>query len=132
QKDTVIQEDTVIQMDTGIQTDTTIVPEPTATDSALLATHIERVSAVPLSTQLGHDALARSLAADSVLREQTAIPTGGEADSLMAGAIAALARQPAGADTIPGDSLANDTAKTRIIKAYYNVRLFKSDLQAVA
>ena len=118
--------------DTVIQKDTPVNDKGTATDSTLLATHIERVDAVPLRTQLGHDALARSLTADSVLREQSVIPTGGEADSLMAGAIAALARQPASADTIPRDSLANDTAKTRIIKAYYNVRLFKSDLQAVA
>ena len=100
------------------------------TDSALLATHLERVRAVPLGAELGHDALARSLTADSLLREQAVIPTGGEADSLMADAVAALARPST--DTIPSDSLASDTAKTRIIKAYYNVRLFKSDLQAVA
>src|SRR5690606_26586151 len=100
------------------------------TDSALLATHLERVRAVPLGAELGHDALARSLTADSLLREQAVIPTGGEADSLMADAVAALSRPST--DTIPSDSLANDTAKTRIIKAYYNVRLFKSDLQAVA
>ncbi len=98
--------------------------------ATLLATHIERVAAVPLSAELGHDVLAQSLAADSLLRERALIPTGGEADSLMAGAIAVLSRTST--DTIPADSLANDTVKTRIIKAYYNVRLFKSDLQAVA
>src|SRR5690606_7327025 len=102
----------------------------TTPDSTRLATPIERVAAVPLSTQLGHDALTQNLAADSILREQSIIPTGNEADSLMAGAIAALARPTT--DTIPADLLDNDTAKTRIIKAYYNVRLFKSDLQAVA
>ncbi len=117
--------------DTVTRKDTVIAHQETATDSALLATHIERVQAVPLSTQLGHDALARSLVADSVLRERALIPSGGEADSLLAGAIAALSR-PSATDTIPSDSLGNDTAKTRIIKAYYNVRLFKSDLQAVA
>ncbi|MEC3881389.1 OstA-like protein [Parapedobacter sp. 10938] len=116
--------------DTIIQQDTAIAGEQLATDSALLATHIERVNAVPLGAELGHDALAQSLAADSLLRDRAIIPTGGEADSLMAGAIAALSRPST--DTIPSDSLANDTAKTRIIKAYYNVRLFKSDLQAVA
>lgn len=95
-----------------------------------LKTHLKRVEAAPLAAQLGHDALARSLAADSVLRKQAVIPTGGEADSLFAGAIAALSRPPT--DSIPMDSLAIDTATTRIIKAHYNVRLFKSDLQAVA
>ncbi len=102
----------------------------TKTDSAVLTTHIKRVEAVPLATQLGHDALTRNLTADSILREQALIPKGGEADSLMADAVAAVSRPPT--DTIPLDSLASDTAKTRIIKAYYNVRLFKSDLQAVA
>jgi len=101
------------------------------TDAAVLNTHIQRVEAVPLATQLGHDALAKNLVADSLLRSQVVIPSGGEADSLMAEAAAALLR-PAVKDTIPKDSLANDTARTRIVKAYYNVRLFKSDLQAVA
>ena len=116
--------------DTVLQTDTVLTDTQATSDSAMLAVHLERVEAVPLSVQLGHDALARSLAADSLLREQAPIPTGGEADSLMADAVAALS-QPS-TDSIPSDSLANDTAKTRIIKAYYNVRLFKSDLQAVA
>ncbi|MFC3196736.1 OstA-like protein [Parapedobacter deserti] len=100
------------------------------TNTALPKTHLKRVEAAPLSVQLGHDALGRNLAADSVLRAQAVIPKGGEADSLMTGAIATLSRPLS--DTLPGDSLAMDTAKTRIIKAYYNVRLFKSDLQAVA
>jgi len=100
------------------------------TDSALLKTHIKRVEAVPLQIRGTHDILARNLAADSVLRAQSTIPTGGEADSLMAGAVAAISRLPT--DTTTMDSLASDTARTRIIKAYYNVRLFKSDLQAVA
>ncbi len=100
------------------------------TDAAVLKTHLKRVEATPLAAQLGHDALARNLAADSVLRERAVIPSGGEADSLLAGAIASLSRPPT--DTLPQDSLAHDTATTRIIKAHYNVRLFKSDLQAVA
>ena len=110
--------------------DTAHIDMTLETDSAVLKTHIKRVEAVPLATRLGHDALTTNLAADSVLRAEAVIPKGGEADSLMADAVAAISR-PA-ADSIPRDSLANDTAKTRIIKAYYNVRLFKSDLQAVA
>lgn len=105
-------------------------PISSQTDSALLKTHIKRVEAVPLQTQSAHDVLARNLAADSVLRARSTIPTGGEVDSLMAGAVAAISRPPT--DTTTMDSLASDTASTRIIKAYYNVRLFKSDLQAVA
>ncbi|SKB57886.1 OstA-like protein [Parapedobacter luteus] len=98
-------------------------------DSAVLQTHLNRVAAAPLETA-GLDILARNLAADSVLRGQAVIPTGGETDSLMAAAMTALSRPPT--DTVPKDTLGSDTVKTRIIKAYYNVRLFKSDLQAVA
>lgn len=101
------------------------------TDSAVLTTHIKRVEAVPLATRLGHDALTRNLAADSVLRAQAVIPQGGEADSLMTNAVVAVSKPSTDGPAL-GDSLMNDTAKTRIIKAYYNVRLFKSDLQAVA
>ena len=100
------------------------------TDSALLKTHLKRVESVSPQTQATHDLVARNLTADSLLRAQSIIPVGGEADSLMADAVASLAH-PA-TDTILQDSLAYDTAQTRIIKAYYNVRLFKSDLQAVA
>lgn len=100
------------------------------TDAEILKTHLKRVESVPLQTSVAHDLLARNLSADSVLRAHSTIPTGGEVDSLMAGAVAALARPPK--DTLTMDSLARDTARTRIIEAYYNVRLFKSDLQAVA
>lgn len=98
------------------------------TDEVILETHLKRVEAIPAT----NDTLSQrqQLAADSVLRAQTAIPGGGEADSLMADAFAAAARTPE--DTIPADTTVNDTTKTRIVKAYHNVRLYKSDLQAVA
>ncbi len=119
--------------DTAVANTDTVASKTTAkTDSTLLNTHIKRVKAVPLQLPTGpDDALARNLAADSILRSQASIPTGGEADSLMAGAVAAISRTPTDT-TVVMDSLASDTASTRIIKAYYNVRLFKSDLQAVA
>ncbi|MDR6737715.1 OstA-like protein [Sphingobacterium sp. 2149] len=69
--------------------------------------------------------IEKNLKADSVLRKKAIIPKGGESDKLMG---AALKNAKEG----KSDSLAQDTAKTRIIKAYYNARLFKSDLQAVA
>lgn len=69
--------------------------------------------------------IEKNLKADSVLRKKAIIPKGGESDKLMG---AALKNAQQG----KRDSLAQDTAKTRIIKAYYNARLFKSDLQAVA
>src|SRR3546814_526678 len=90
--------------DSVIQKDTVIAGERVASDSTLLATHLERVEAVSLSTELGHDALARNLTADSVLREHAVIPTGGEADSLLDGALASRLRPST--DSIPSDSLA--------------------------
>ncbi|MGK6352174.1 OstA-like protein [Parapedobacter sp. DT-150] len=101
----------------------------TAVQAAATKAPLKRVAAAAIA---GPDpqVLAHQLAADSVLREQAVIPTGGEADSLLLQAATALSRPPT--DSIPKDSLANDTAKTRIVKAYYNMRLFKSDLQAVA
>src|SRR5690606_16906143 len=113
-----------------MQVDSVAVDLSAHTDSAVLDTHLERVKAAPLAAALGHDALARSLAADSLLRERATIPTGGEADSLMTEAVASLSRPST--DSLSTDSLGFDTARTRIIKAYYNMRLFKSDLQAVA
>lgn len=99
-----------------------------ATPNALLQTHLDRVQAAPLPTE--EAPMAQQLSADSLLRAEAVIPMGGEADSLMADAVAASGRTQA--DSLPPDSLVSDTSKTRIIKAYYNVRLFKSDLQAVA
>jgi hypothetical protein len=69
--------------------------------------------------------IEKNLKADSVLRKKAIIPKGGESEKLMG---AALKNAQEG----KRDSLSQDTAKTRIIKAYYNARLFKSDLQAVA
>jgi len=67
---------------------------------------------------------------DSLLRQKAVIPTGKEADSLMNQAM----DKALTADTLLKDStqLYTDTAKTRIVRANYNVRVFKSDLQAVA
>ena len=68
--------------------------------------------------------------ADSVLRRNAVMPTGKEQDSIMKKAIVAAQS----ADTTIKDStvLYSDTARTRIVRAYYNVRVYKSDLQAVS
>jgi hypothetical protein len=51
------------------------------------------------------------------LRKKAIIPKGGESDKLMGAAL----------KNAQNGILPQDTAKTRIIKAYYNARLFKSD-----
>lgn len=118
---------TILDSTVVVKADSTLA-KLAKTDITALKPHIQRVQTVPLSA--GRDMLERNLTADSVLRSRAVIPTGGEVDSLLTEALAAISRPSI--DTIPKDSLAYDTAKTRIIKAYYNVRLFKSDLQAVA
>src|SRR5690606_42063756 len=75
--------------------------------------------------------ITQELAADSLLRQNTIFPTGNEVDSLMMQAALAM-EKPKMPDSLARDSLQSDTAKTRMSNAYRNVRLFKSDLQAVA
>lgn len=72
----------------------------------------------------------QTLRADSVLRQSAPMPTGSEADQLITEAMTVVMTT----DTMPQDSpaLYADTARTRIVDAYHNVRLYKSDLQAVA
>jgi lipopolysaccharide export system protein LptA len=82
--------------------------------------------------------IGQTLAADSVLRKEAVIPTGSEAETKIAEALK-VAQTPDSVqnnniDLVEMDSTkaVSDTARTRIVRAYYNVRLFKSDLQAVA
>lgn len=76
--------------------------------------------------------IEKDLTADSLLRTTAIIPTGIETDSLLAGALTALERPQSERDSVLNDSLSTDSTKTRIIKAYRNVRVYKSDLQAVS
>jgi len=69
---------------------------------------------------------------DPQLRQQPAIPSGEEMADLMDVAMDVSQTPGAATPGLPADSAALDTARTRIVKAYYNVRMFKSDLQAVA
>src|SRR5690606_18283261 len=75
--------------------------------------------------------ISRSMRQDSILRQQAVIPEEATADSLINQAIA-TAQTPDTTFKDTSDEAYLDTARTRIVKAYYNVRMFKSDLQAVA
>ncbi|QNL52441.1 hypothetical protein H8S90_07490 [Olivibacter sp. SDN3] len=97
-------------------------------------TEEEISKAVIKTTQLQNDTLLKSererisleLAADSLLLDSANIPIVGQADSSLALAKTAASNAPL------MDSTTLDTAKTRIVKAYHNMRIFKSDLQARA
>lgn len=74
--------------------------------------------------------IASTLSADSLLRREAEIPLGHESDSLFQKAVqTALTIDISTQDS---STALPDTVTTRILKAFYNVRLFKSDLQAVA
>lgn len=75
--------------------------------------------------------ISKTLQQDSLIRQKAVVPREAEADSLINQALA-NAQKP---DTVLKDTSNQaylDTARTRIVRAYYNVRMFKSDLQAVA
>jgi lipopolysaccharide export system protein LptA len=85
------------------------------------------------NTGEGREQIEKTLKADSILRQKAIIPQAGHADSAINQALK-IAQQP-DVKLQTTDSTKqeiSDTARTRIVKAYYNVRLFKSDLQAVA
>jgi lipopolysaccharide export system protein LptA len=92
----------------------------------------------PVSNQKSEPlSIEATIKADSLMRQNAIIPTGSEADSLLNNALKVAQTQDTTTKIISaGDSTtinaASDTSRTRIVKAYYNVRLFKSDLQAVA
>lgn len=73
-----------------------------------------------------------NLKADSVLRQKAIIPLANQRDSIISNAIKTAQTVDTSLQVKDTTAAGLDTAKTRIVKAFYNVRLFKSDLQAVA
>ncbi|WP_134089479.1 OstA-like protein [Olivibacter sp. XZL3] len=91
--------------------------------------------AVAQSTKLREDSVMKSerqliskeLAADSLLIDSMGSPPKvGEADSSL------LLAKNSALNAAPRDSSTLDTARTRIVKAFHHMRIFKSDLQARA
>lgn len=75
----------------------------------------------------------KSIREDSLLRQKAIVPLENHADSLISQAMTTAQRpDTAKAYRDTADVAYMDTARTRIMRAYHNVRLFKSDLQAVA
>lgn len=115
----------------NIKTDTLKKPVESLTPKANIKP--KNPSSAPVDTSSSRAYIKNTLKADSILRKETVISPQGHADSVISNALK-TAQRP---DTIKTtDSLqqqqVTDTARTRIVKAYYNVRMFKSDLQAVA
>lgn len=73
----------------------------------------------------------KTLKQDSILRQKAVIPQLAEAETRINDALS-VAKTSDTTNLVQKDSAYLDTAQTRIVKAYHNVRMFKSDLQAVA
>lgn len=108
-------------------------------DSTLLAQDSTQLALQGLLTQtqkkaaLTDSVLARNQhEADSLLRTKALIPQGHEVDSLLEGALLATQQKGLSDSLMRDSSQVTDTTRTRIIKAYHNVRIYKSDLQAIA
>jgi len=106
---------------------------PESIDIPDLPTAIDEKPALPEMIEK-NDAvdIGKNLERDSLLRQRAVLPSGEEIAGLMDGALAAAQTPDTAAHSLPAASDASDTVRTRIVKAYYNVRMFKSDLQAVA
>lgn len=117
-----LQKDPVVKKTQDLVSKSPVVKKPAATVAKAAAT----AKGISPPTDI-----AKSMQQDSLIRQKAVVPRAAEADSLINKALAS-AQQP---DTVYRDTSNQaylDTARTRIVKAYHNVRLFKSDLQAVA
>jgi len=137
----VLLDSTVLQLDIRTLPDSTtsntVVDEQIEIES-IKSPPKPKVKLPPLDRETANSSIDLTQRADSTLREQAIIPTGNEANDMINEALK-VAQTP---DTLQGsqdsttilDSTYNviDSARTRIVRAYYNVRLYKSDLQAVA
>lgn len=117
-----------------------LMPESLAGDSTVRSSEPVKKPdpGLNLADSVQNKEISTDLKADSVLRNTVLVPQGHETDSLLAKAAIALA-DPAKRDSVSltdsitlKDSVGLDTARTRIIQAFKNVRMYKSDLQAVA
>lgn len=97
--------------------------EPIKKDKITIPKTVQDTSQKTLS------AIEKTVKEDESLRKDAEMPSTAKTDSLMSSVMTSLQTPK-----LPKDSLEtpSDTTKTRILKAYKNVRLFKSDLQAVA
>lgn len=108
-----------------------------ATDTAKSVEKSLRESRLPTKKGEVKSTIDQTLQADSLLRDRAVIPTGNEADTKIAEALRVAQTSDSTEDKLDmaeadSSKAVSDTARTRIVRAHYNVRLFKSDLQAVA
>ncbi len=112
---------------------TDVVNSTIAAVDSIQKKELQRAIGRPPDTGKRADSLtiANTLKADSTLRDQVVIPLENEAGKRIDAAMETVMKPDSLSAQDSVKALA-DTARTRIVKAYHQVRMFKSDLQAVA
>ncbi|UXD68565.1 hypothetical protein MUK51_15310 [Sphingobacterium faecium] len=104
----------------------TILKESTKQNTKKENSTSSKAPAKPVIKDLNRFELEKNSKADSLLRKNAVVPKADFSDQIFNKALRS-AKNNTGQSASPPD-----TAKTRIVKAYHNVRMFKSDFQAVA
>lgn len=104
----------------------TILKESTKQNTKKENSTSSKAPAKPVIKDLNRFELEKNSKADSLLRKNAVVPKADYSDQIFNKALRS-AKNNTGQSASPPD-----TAKTRIVKAYHNVRMFKSDFQAVA
>ena len=95
--------------------------------------NVAPINKTPIGLHDDRKQIENTIKADSIIRQKAIVPKLNEADSIISKALKTAQKQDTIIKTDSTQQTAiSDTARTRIVKAYYNVRLYKSDLQAVA
>lgn len=103
-----------------------VLKEKPKQESKKGSTNTEKTTPKPVVKDLNRFELEKNSKADSILRKNAVVPKADYSDQIFNKALKAAKNNHEKPAAPP------DTAKTRIVKAYYNVRMFKSDFQAVA
>lgn len=103
-----------------------VLKEKTKQEPKKASPNTEKTTAKPVVKDLNRFELEKNSKADSILRKNAVVPKADYSDQIFNKALKAAKNNHEKPAAPP------DTAKTRIVKAYHNVRMFKSDFQAVA
>ncbi|TCR02334.1 OstA-like protein [Sphingobacterium sp. JUb20] len=103
-----------------------VLKEKTKQEPKKASPNTEKTTAKPVVKDLNRFELEKNSKADSILRKNAVVPKADYSDQIFNKALKAAKNNHEKPAAPP------DTAKSRIVKAYHNVRMFKSDFQAVA
>ncbi|WP_081918295.1 OstA-like protein [Sphingobacterium sp. ML3W] len=109
-----------------IKNTTNTLKDKAAPETKKEKSNTNKAATKPVAKDLNRFELEKNSNADSLLRKNAVIPKADYSDQIFNKALRSAKNNDAESASPP------DTAKTRIVKAYHSVRMFKSDFQAVA